>query len=99
MIQPSSGVTKQTNPRMLLLLLSEKLPVVLTSDTAMPRLLPPGTTVLPPHLLPLLPMQPASPRHNCAPSAAPAGAPISCLRIRCCRAQTRYLLGGPRAVE
>ena len=95
MIPPSSGVSNQTNPRMLLLLLSEKLLVVLASDIAMPRLLLPGTTVLPPHLLPLLPKQPAFPRHNCAPSAAPAGAPISCSRLRCCRTQTRCLRGGP----
>ena len=48
------------------------------------------------HLLQLLPKQPVLPRHNCAPSAAPAGATISCLRIRGCRTQTRCLCGAPR---
>ena len=45
---------------------------------------------------PLLMKRPALSKHNCAPSAAPAGATISCLRIRCCRTQTSFLRGAPR---
>ena len=85
-----------TSPRMWLLLLSERLLVVLTSDLALSLLLLPGAIMLPPHLLPLLPKQPALPRHNCAPSAAPAGATLSCLKIRCCQTPTRCLRGAPR---
>ena len=96
LMPPSSGVTNPTSPRMLLLLLSERLLVVLTSDLALSLLLLPGAIMLPPHLLPLLPKQPALPRHNCAPSAAPAGATLSCLKIRCCQTPTRCLRGAPR---
>ena len=59
-------------------------------------LLLPGTTILPPHHLQLLPRQLALPRHNNAPSAAPAGEAISCLVIPRCRTQTRCFCGAPQ---
>ena len=92
----SSGVTNPTSPHMLLLLLSGRLLVVLTSAPALSWLLLPGTTILPPHPLALLPKQLALRRNSHAPSAARAGATISCLWIRCCQTQTRCLRGAPR---
>ena len=61
MIPPSSGVANPTSPRMLLLLLSERPLLVLTSAPALPRLLPPSTAMLPSRLLQLLLKQPTLP--------------------------------------